>query len=175
MRCGIAEEDLPHIFDEFYQVARNKGTPEARGGMSMARAKSRSSFSAGSSTSRAKLASAPPSVCDWAILRVRYDDLATASVIRETGDGISGVLDDSASLRASTDGESVRRGRFPSVVSETTTTYQIALTAVAAAADDKADVGAAAEEWIEALNAGDAAALVPYYHPEGTSFGGGIF
>ena len=36
---GISEEELPHIFDEFYQVARQKGMPQDGSGLSMARAK----------------------------------------------------------------------------------------------------------------------------------------
>jgi len=36
---GISEEDLPHIFDEFYQVARQEGMPQDHSGLSMARAK----------------------------------------------------------------------------------------------------------------------------------------
>ena len=49
----------------------------------------------------------------------------------------------------------------------------IALTAGEVAADDVTDVRAAAEDWVAALNAGDAVALAPYYHAEETSFGGG--
>ena len=51
-------------------------------------------------------------------------------------------------------------------------TGSIALTAGLAAADDGADVGAAAEAWITAVNAGDVANLIPLYHADETSFGG---